>query len=326
MTASHRPRGIVLENVKGLLSVVGGEILRDLIRILTSHGYTTDYRVLNALDFGLPQRRERIFIVATLKHFDAFPWPTDTLAMTPLAEVLEPNPPSKYNLPEYYRQRMHRNHSTDVVPAMWVDGHSDRKHIRSRPYSYTLRAGRSGFQKVDGKRNLTPRECLRLQGFPDTFEIVCSDNQTYKQTGNAVAVPVAQAVIKSLADVLEPNPPPKYNLPDEQRQRILREYSADTKPSMFKRAFGGGISSIRPYAFTLTAKGSHDQYVNGTRRLTPLEALRLQGFPSSFEIVCSGAQTFKQAGNAVAVPVAQAVIKSLADVLEPITGAADAST
>ena len=149
-----------------------GEVLQGLIRILTSLGYTTDYRVLNALDFGLPQRRERVFIVATLNAFDAFPWPTGTVAKTPLADVLEPNPPSK------------------------------------------------------------------------------------------------------------------YNLPDEKRERILREYSADTYPSMFKRAYTGGISSIRPYASTVTAGGSHDQYVNGTRRLTPLEALRLQGFPSSFEIIC----------------------------------------
>ena len=96
--ASHRPKGIVLENVKGLISMSNGEVLQGLIRILTSLGYTTDYRVLNALDFGLPQRRERVFIVATLNAFDAFPWPTGTVAMTPLADVLEPNPPSKYNL------------------------------------------------------------------------------------------------------------------------------------------------------------------------------------------------------------------------------------
>ena len=202
MTASHRPRGIVLENVKGLLSVVGGEILRDLIRILTSHGYTTDYRVLNALDFGLPQRRERVFIVATLNAFDAFPWPADTVAMTPLADILEPNPPSKYNLPDHKRESLYSRHSTDIVPSIWYETFANRNLVYSKPHSYTLANVNYKQHTVNGTRYLTPRERLRLQGFPDTFEIVCSDPQTVRQTGNAVAVPVAHAAIKSLLQVI----------------------------------------------------------------------------------------------------------------------------
>ena len=122
--------------------------------------------------------------------------------MTPLADVLEPNPPAKYNIPKEKSVRMRSKHSTDIVPSMWVESYASRATTYSSPYAYTLRANSSHAQSVDAMRRLTPREFLRLQGFPDTFETVCSDTQTYKQAGNAVAVPVAQAAIKSLLQVI----------------------------------------------------------------------------------------------------------------------------
>ncbi|MDP6511733.1 MAG: DNA (cytosine-5-)-methyltransferase, partial [SAR202 cluster bacterium] len=89
---AKRPRGIVLENVKQLLTLQKGAVIRRIVNDLTEMGYDVDYRVLNALDFGLPQKRERIIIVATLNGLDSFPWPFEKAPMKPLDEILESDP------------------------------------------------------------------------------------------------------------------------------------------------------------------------------------------------------------------------------------------
>ncbi|MDO8751920.1 MAG: DNA (cytosine-5-)-methyltransferase [Dehalococcoidia bacterium] len=198
---AKRPRGIVLENVKQLSTVRHGGVLRDIMGQLRELGYSVDYRVLNALDFGLPQKRERTIVVATLPAFKDFPWPSETVPMTPLADLLEQNPDRKYFVSETIRAKRHAAHTANVTPAIWHENKAG--HISSHQWSCALRAGAShNYLLVDGERRLTPRELLRLQGFPDSFEIVCNDSQTRKQAGNAVPVPVVEAAIKGVVDVL----------------------------------------------------------------------------------------------------------------------------
>lgn len=196
-----RPLGIILENVKQLATAQSGAVLTRITDELTALGYSVDWRILNALDFGLPQKRERVMIVATLPAFDKFPWPSEKLLMVPLADILEKSPDPRHFVSERIRAKRHATHEPTVSPSVWHENKAG--HISSYPWSCALRAGASyNYLLVDGERRLTPRELLRLQGFPDSFEIVCNDSQTRKQAGNAVPVPIAEAAIKGVMDVL----------------------------------------------------------------------------------------------------------------------------
>lgn len=199
--AKH-PQGIVLENVKQLATADKGKVLQRILDDLKDIGYTTDHRILNAIHFGLPQKRERTIIVATLAQCDQFSWPAKRLPMIPLSEVLETNPDPKHFVSERILAKRREAHTPAVTPSIWHENKAG--HISSYPYSCALRAGAShNYLLVNGERRLTPRELLRLQGFPDDFEIVSTDAQVRKQAGNAVPVPVVQAVIEAIINVLE---------------------------------------------------------------------------------------------------------------------------
>ncbi len=199
---SKRPQGIVLENVKQLSTFDKGNVLRSIETELEGLGYTVESRVLNALDFGLPQKRERTIIVGTRRPFLRFPWPTGTIKMTPLMDILESDPDPKHYVSDHIRQKRIAAHTTEVTPAIWHENKGG--NVSSHEWSCALRAGASyNYLLVDGKRRLTPREQLRLQGFPDRWQIVCSDSETRKQTGNAVPVPMVQAVIERVVNHIE---------------------------------------------------------------------------------------------------------------------------
>lgn len=196
-----RPLGMVLENVKQLATAQHGSIIKEITNSLEDIGYTVDWRILNALDFGLPQKRERVLIVATLPKFDSFPWPTEKKAIIPLSDILEKNPDQKHFVSERIRLKRQSAHMPKDTPSVWHENKAG--HISSYPYSCALRAGASyNYLLVNGERRLTPREMLRLQGFPDSFEIIVNDAQARKQAGNAVPVPLAEAGIKGVLDVI----------------------------------------------------------------------------------------------------------------------------
>lgn len=194
------PRGVVLENVKQLATAQGGDVIAAILDGLREAGYAAEHRVLNALDFGLPQKRERTIIVASLRPFDRFPWPDEKAPMTPLADLLEKSPDPKHYVSDYIRRS--KNHTQTLPsPAIWHENKGG--NISSHPWSCALRAGASyNYLLVDGERRPTPREMLRLQGFPDAFRIVSNDGQTRKQAGNAVPVPLVQAVMERLSGIL----------------------------------------------------------------------------------------------------------------------------
>lgn len=190
-----KPKIIVLENVKQLVGHNGGKTLRRILEVLNRLGYYVDYSVFNALNFGLPQKRERIFIVGFIKKVP-FVWPQGGLAMKPLSEVLEKNPPEKYYASEYIKRKRHSVRKPTRQPTIWHENKSG--NISVYPYSCALRAGASyNYLLVNGERRLTSREMLRLQGFPDSYKIVCTYSQTRKQAGNSLPIPVAEAVIEN---------------------------------------------------------------------------------------------------------------------------------
>ncbi len=196
---SKRPAAFVLENVKQLVTVDGGRVLSRILSVLKELSYEVDYQVLNALNFSLPQKRERVIIVGRLDGLDGFEWPTATSHITPLKDILEPEPDARHYVSPRIRDARHTKHKTTIRPAIWHENKGG--NVASHPFSCALRAGASyNYLLVDGERRLTPREMFRLQGFPDNFHLHEVDGQARKQAGNAVPVPLVEAVIRRLAD------------------------------------------------------------------------------------------------------------------------------
>jgi DNA (cytosine-5)-methyltransferase 1 len=193
---AKRPMAFVLENVKQLVGHNGGRTLKRILETLKELGYSTDFKVFNALDFGLPQKRERVFIVGIREQI-TFQWPIGGIKMTSLANVLESGVDRKYYASKRIQIERRTRHRSNHRPAIWHENKSG--HVSSYPFSCALRAGASyNYLLVNGERRLTPREMFRLQGFPDSFKIVCNDSQARKQAGNAVPVPVVKAVLVEL--------------------------------------------------------------------------------------------------------------------------------
>lgn len=201
---AKKPVGFILENVKRLVSHDDGKTLRRIIETLEGLNYTVDYRVLNALDFGLPQKRERVFIVGWRPGPGVdFSWPESGLKFKPLEEILEPDADQKYYASDKIRLKRRQSHQSKYSPGIWHENKSG--NVCSYPYSCALRAGASyNYLLVNGERRLTPVEMLRLQGFPENFKIVCADSQMRKQAGNAVPVPVVERLVDRLLPLLLP--------------------------------------------------------------------------------------------------------------------------
>jgi len=195
---NKKPPIFILENVKQLSTHDKGRTLHTILLTLDELGYKTHWKVLNALDFGLPQKRERTIIVGFLDHNASFIFPHGS-GPGNLSSVLENDNDvdEKYFASDHIAIKRAKMHVSKFSPGIWHENKAG--NISSYPYSCALRAGASyNYLLVNGKRRLTPREMLRLQGFPDSFKIVCNDSQTRKQAGNAVPVNVIHAVLKEI--------------------------------------------------------------------------------------------------------------------------------
>lgn len=203
----HKPRAILLENVKQLTTHDKGRTLRVILERLEQLGYSVKYKVLNALDFGVPQKRERIILVGFLDStlaegftFDFVKKPYD------LASILEDESqvPRSYYASEKIREKRKASVIGKEVfyPSVWHENKSGNISILN--YSCALRTGASyNYLLVNGVRRFTSRELLRLQGFPDAFQIVVSPQEIRRQTGNSVAVPMIREVAKKMDALLK---------------------------------------------------------------------------------------------------------------------------
>lgn len=201
---AKKPKGFILENVKQLVGHNKGQTFKTIIRVLQELGYFVDSKILNALHYGLPQKRERVIIVGFEKPFN-FNWPPKIQEYKPLSEILEKNVDHKYYASKKIRMKRQNDHKPVHSPSIWHENKGG--HISSYPYSCALRAGASyNYLLVDGERRLTPREMLRLQGFPDNFKIAVSESQTRKQAGNAVPVNIVKAVLESFLPFFSSKP------------------------------------------------------------------------------------------------------------------------
>ena len=197
---AKRPKAFILENVKQLIGHNKGLTFKTIIRVLRDLEYFVDYKVLNALHYGLPQKRERVIIVGYEKPFN-LNWPPRIQEYRPLSQLLERNVDHKYYASKNIKMKRQNDHKPVHSPSIWHENKGG--HISSYPYSCALRAGASyNYLLVDGVRRLTPREMLRLQGFPDDFKIVVSESQTRKQAGNAVPVNIIRSVLESFLPII----------------------------------------------------------------------------------------------------------------------------
>lgn len=202
-----RPAAFVLENVRQLRSHDGGRTLRRILETLSELNYQVEHKILNALDFGLPQKRERIFIVG-FREPRAFSFPKGGARMKPLDEILEKDAPEFYRASEAIQRSRLQKVVGKKLPngsAIWHENKGG--NISPLPFSCALRAGASyNYLLVNGERRLTEREMLRLQGFPDSYKINCGYQAARKLAGNSVAVPCVAAVIRSMLDALDEKP------------------------------------------------------------------------------------------------------------------------
>lgn len=191
-----KPKAFILENVKQLVGHNGGQTLQVIIKTLQDLGYSVQYTVLNALDYGLPQKRERVIIVGHREPI-FFSFPSPVRPFKPLEEILERKVDKKHLASDYIQEKRKSSHKSAYKLSIWHENKSG--NICSYPYSCALRAGASyNYLLVNGERRLTPREMFRLQGFPDSYKIINNDTQARKQAGNAVPVNLVKAVILKL--------------------------------------------------------------------------------------------------------------------------------
>ena len=206
-----RPKAFLLENVKQLRSHDRGRTLKVILNHIDSLNYYVKYEILRAGDFGVPQKRERTYIVGFDKEYYDLPedydfqFPTPTYEATRLGDILENDVDERYTLTDAIWSGFQRRKQNNINRGA---GFGYCLFNEESPYVSTLvaRYYKDGQEiLVDqgenkNPRKLTPRECARLQGFPDSFIIPVSNMQAYKQFGNSVAVPVVRAVANRIID------------------------------------------------------------------------------------------------------------------------------
>ena len=196
-----QPKIVVLENVRNLMRHDNGNTYSVIKKQLEKCGYNVNCEILNSANYGVPQTRQRTFIVALLDKSSTYSYPKKIRLNKTLQDLLENDVDEKYYLSERIKK-------TILSPGS--GGYKSRFETDlqiARPLCATMgkmhRAGQDNYVTQNGRlRRLTPRECARLQGFDDDFIIPVSDAQAYKQFGNAVTVNVAYEIAMSLLPLL----------------------------------------------------------------------------------------------------------------------------
>ncbi|VDH03024.1 DNA cytosine methyltransferase [Bergeyella zoohelcum] len=222
----HKPHVVFLENVKNLAKHDKGNTLKVILNTLAELGYKVHYQILNTSNFGLPQNRERIYFVAFHHSIDSekFQFPQPLNKRVALKDFLENNPKDgkiiERNDIEIYKQYQvptdlfgKANYLNKPIQIGKVNkGGQGERIYHPEGHAITLSAygggvgAKTGLYLINGKvRKLSPRECARIQGFPDDFIINNSITQAYKQFGNSVSVDVLKAITKEIMDVLIDN-------------------------------------------------------------------------------------------------------------------------
>lgn len=213
-----RPRYFLLENVKGLLSHDSGKTFSTILGVLTDIGYEYQWQVLNSKNFGVPQNRERVFIIGNIRgepRSKVFPiGESSTGDFEPQGDAQSKGERVRSNLASTLAQRDYKGGNNLIQLNNSAQGGNRQPKILD-DYNHRMRqdgntgtvrstfgneAPGNGNKLVDGTkiRRLTPLECERLQGFPDGWTDILSDTQRYKTLGNAVTTNVIKYIISRL--------------------------------------------------------------------------------------------------------------------------------
>jgi DNA (cytosine-5)-methyltransferase 1 len=207
--SAKQPQAFVLENVKHLRLYDKGKVYERIKKNLEWAGYKVVEAVLNSKDFGVPQNRERLYIVGFLDHSVDFKFPTPRHASVILTDILEAKVDESYYMSERYykgllKHKLRHAKSGNGFGCAILD---------IKGVSNTLVAGNMGRERnliKDkpkkknrwGIRKLTIRECARLQGFPEKFKFPVPVTRAYQQLGNAVTVNVAKSIANAVKKIL----------------------------------------------------------------------------------------------------------------------------
>lgn len=204
---AKRPKAFMLENVRNLVAHDNGNTFRVIKEHLQELGYTVYAKVLNALDYGVPQKRERIIIVGFKEPIVfEFPSPIPVEERKTLKDILETDVDAKYYVKDRIRDSRLERLKDKNYPKPYISHENMAGSITPHPYSSALRAGASAnYILINDERRPTEREMLRIQGFPDSYKVVLSYGKVKKQCGNSVAVPVIKAVAENMIAVMEEN-------------------------------------------------------------------------------------------------------------------------
>jgi len=206
-----RPKWFMFENVRNLLYSNKGEDLKIVLDLL-SENYTITYKVVDTKDYGVPQTRKRIYILGQLKELGVFDYnfPPEVELTIKAQDLLEPQVSDKYYLSEKMRtyvldqgeKRYNFSVKTDLDIACTLVSTMHKMHRAGIDNYYHTEYRPKGKTNL---RRLTPRECARLQGLPDTYKIVVSDTQAYRLFGNAMSLNVVTALMEQLKMFIENN-------------------------------------------------------------------------------------------------------------------------
>jgi DNA (cytosine-5)-methyltransferase 1 len=218
----HLPKVLFLENVKNLVKHNEGNTLNTIIQTLEELQYVVFIKVLNASNFGLPQNRERVYIIAFNKNINTnnFQFPKPSNESICLADILENSPKNAKIINrtdiEIYKNHIQTNIADNVqlinkpiqIGKVNKGGQGERiYHPLGHAITLSAHGGgigsKTGLYLINGQiRKLSPRECARIQGFPDSFILNQNDSQAYKQFGNSVAINVLQKILTNIGIIL----------------------------------------------------------------------------------------------------------------------------
>ena len=299
---TQKPKYFILENVRGLLSHDKGKtfdiILKCLAKTLNNQislfkysdalNYNVHYQVLNTKNYGLPQNRERVFIIGIREDVkNTFRFPRKTPLKLKLRDMLQDNPDSKYYLKDETVNKLieYTKKNKEKGNGFGAKFHDIEKDVMS-----SLKVGGTGADDLITVHSLYPRSGNPKQG--GSGHLKKKDGTAYcLDTENSQAIEVdSNKDIIQIGNIVDTG-----NFDNPQRGRI---YSEEGISPALNTCPGGGLEP----------KIIHKKRI---RRLTPLECFRLQGFPDDFKKPCSDTQLYKQAGNTISVPVIESIILNL---------------
>ncbi len=219
----HKPKVIFCENVKGLTIHDKGKTFKVITRTFEQLGYKVFFKLLNSKDFGVPQNRERIYIVCFRNDIapENFDFPVGHGKSATIRDIMDPAPVSaKYYLSDVYLETLKRHKAyhkalghgfgyeirdlDDIAGAIVCGGMGRERNliIDKREHSAVPVTHIKGKINEESIRKMTPKEWSRLQGFPENFVLPLADTHMYKQFGNSVSVPVIEAIARKIKEIL----------------------------------------------------------------------------------------------------------------------------